>query len=107
MVAFIIWILVAIAFIGMGIYCIVSKKEKAFGFWANAEQFPVTDVRAYNHALGKLWCAFGVIWGVLGIPLLGGQNSPAVLLSVVGTMFLVIGTMAVYVLVIERKYREK
>lgn len=107
MLAFIIWLLMSIAFIGLGIYCFISKKEVAFGFWANAEMFPVNNVKAYNKALGKLWCVFGGCFAVLGIPLLKGQNSPFIFVSVVGTMFLTIATMVVYVLVIEKKYREK
>lgn len=107
MVAFCCWMLLAIAFIGLGIYCFLSKKASAFGFWANAEMFEVAEVREYNRALGKLWCVFGVLLGIVGIPLLDGQNSPTVLLSVVGTMFLAIGAMVYYVLVIEKKYRKK
>ena len=105
--AFIIWLIVACAFIGLGIYSFVSEKEVPFGFWANAEQFLVEDVKAYNKALGKLWCAFGVVFALLGIPLLDGQNSAGVLISVVGTMMAAIAVMVIYVTVIEKKYRKK
>lgn len=37
-----------------------SKKAKPFGFWANAEIGPIEDVKAYNHALGRFWCVYGV-----------------------------------------------
>jgi len=106
MAAFIIWLIMSLFFVGMGIVCFISKKEKAFGFWANAETLPVKDVKAYNRALGKLWCAYGVALAFLGIPLLQGQNSAGAVVSILGTMFLSIILMAVYVTVIERKYRK-
>ncbi|MCI8359361.1 MAG: hypothetical protein HFI51_14610 [Lachnospiraceae bacterium] len=107
MIAFFIWLLIGIAFISYGVYAFFSKKAVPFGFWANAEAFPVKNVRAYNRAVGRLWCVFGVVLALLGIPLLQGQNTPGVIVSVLGTMIAAIAAMAVYVLVIERKYRNK
>lgn len=104
--AFIIWLLLSLFFVGMGIHCFVSKKEKAFGFWANAETLLVKDVKAYNRALGKLWCVYGVVLALLGLPLLQGKNSAGVIISILGTMLASIVVMAVYVTVIEKKYRE-
>ena len=106
MIGFIGWIVVGCAFIGMGIGALLMKKETPFGFWANAEMFPVENVRAYNRAVGKLWCVFGIMFCVLGIPLLKGQNSPYILLSVLGVMIEVIAVMVIYVTVIEKKYRK-
>lgn len=105
--AFIIWLLVSIAFIILGIYSCCSKKEVAFGFWVNADTFLVNDVKAYNHAVGKLWIVFGIVFGVLGIPLLRGQNSPLIILSILGVMVEAITAMVIYVTVIEKKYRQK
>lgn len=109
MVAFGIWLAISIFFVALGIYCYVSKSAKAFGFWANAEVFGVKDgkVREYNKALGRLWIVFGIIFALLGIPLLKGQNAPEALISVVGTMFLSIGAMVYYVVVLENKYRKR
>ena len=67
--------------------------------------FEVNDVKAYNKSLGKLWCVFGIVFILLGIPLLSGQNSAAIAITLVGTLFEAIITMAVYVLVIDKKYR--
>lgn len=44
---------------------------------------------------------------ILGIPLLDGQNTPYVLLSVIGVMVETIVIMATYSLVIVKKYEEK
>lgn len=105
--AFTIWMIVGFIFIGLGIYDILSKKAKPFGFWANAEVAPVKDVKAYNRALGKLWCVYGVVFMLLGIPLLPGQNSAGVIITILGTLFEAIAAMVVYVTVIEPKYRKK
>ena len=94
MFAFIVWTALGAAFVLFGIFAAHSKKEKAFGFWANAKMFPVKDVRAYNRSVGKLWIVFG------------GKNSPYAVLSVLGIMIEAIAAMAVYVMVIEKKYRK-
>lgn len=105
--AFLIWLALSACFVIMGIYNFFSKKKSAFGFWANAKVFEVTDVKAYNRALGKLWCVFGVVFAFLGLPLLYGQNSPYILLTMLGAMLEAIAAMVVYVIVIEKKYRKK
>ncbi len=106
LMGFIIWGVVGILFILMGIYKICSKKTQPFGFWANAEVFPVNDVKAYNKALGKLWIVFGIIFIVLGIPLLAEQNAGSIAITIVGILFLSITTMIVYVIKIEGRYRK-
>ena len=105
--AFVIWLLMSIAFVILGIYASVSKKEVAFGFWANADTFPVNDVKAYNRAVGKLWIVFGIVFAVLGLPLLKGQNNPLIILSILGIMIEAIVVMVIYTTVIEKKYRKK
>ena len=103
---FIIWMLCGMLFVGIGIFAFFAKK--AVGFWANAETFPVEDVKGYNRAVGKLWLIYGIVFILLGFPFLAGQNTPLILL--VTTPGVVIGTivvMCVYTLVIEKKYRRK
>lgn len=107
LLGFIIWLVFGCAIIGWGIYNYFSKKAKPFGFWANAEMFPVEDVRSYNRALGRLWCVFGIVFILLGLPMLSGQNSPWIILSILGVMAESIAAMAIYVTVIEKKYRKK
>lgn len=105
--AFVLWLFVSLLFVALGIYIIKSKKAKPFGFWANAEAPAVTDVKGYNKALGKLWIIFGVGFAVDGLPLLAGQNSALVMISVIGAMFLCIGIMVYYTLAIEAKFKKK
>ncbi len=105
--AFIIWSILGVFFIAMGIYNIYAKTQRTFGFWANVKQFEVTDVKAYNKMLGKLWIGFGVAFIILGLPLLSGQNSPWIIFSILGCMILSIAAMVVYVVIIEPRYRKK
>ncbi len=77
------------------------------GFWANTETIKVKDVKGYNRAIGLLFIIYGIIFVILGIPLLEGQNTPYVLLSVIGVMVETIVIMAAYSLVIVKKYEEK
>ena len=107
LVAFVIWSIMGLIFIGMGIYNCRAKSQRPFGFWANAKQFEVTDVKAYNKMLGKLWIVFGVVFIILGLPFLGGQNSPWIIFSILGCMILSIAAMVVYVVVIEPRFRKK
>lgn len=107
LMAFLIWIIVGVLFIIMGIYCIKSRKAKPFGFWANAEVAPVEDVKGYNRALGILWCVYGFLFTLIGLPLLDGQNSGMLIITMLGTMFISIGAMVAYVVGIEAKYRKK
>ncbi|MCI8327209.1 MAG: hypothetical protein HFI37_05475 [Lachnospiraceae bacterium] len=107
MLAFFIWSILSIFFIFLGIRAFVSKKEVPFGFWANAEVFPVENVKGYNRAVGKLFCIFGIVNVFLGVPLLKGQNSPYAVISILGCMIEAIAAMTVYVTVIEKKYRKR
>lgn len=84
-----------------------AKSAKPFGFWANAEVAQMRDVKGYNRALGKLWCVFGVLLILIGLPILLGEKSAGVIITILGTMLLSIGVMIVYVVVIEPKYRKK
>ena len=46
MISFLIWLFIGLSFIILGIYAFNAKKEVAFGFWANAEVFPVNNVKS-------------------------------------------------------------
>ena len=104
-IAFLIWSVVGCLFIGVGIYSFFAKKPA--GFWANAEMFQVIDLKKYNRAVGKLFCAFGIVFIILGLPLLSGQNSPWIFLSSLGVMIECIAIMTIYITVIEKKYKKK
>ena len=104
-IGFVIWSVVGCLFIGLGIYSFFAKKP--MGFWANAQMFEVTDRKKYNAAVGKLFSVFGIVFILLGLPLLAGQNSPWIFLSVLGALLECITAMVVYTVVIEERYRKK
>lgn len=105
MIGFMIWAIMGVVLIGIGVFAFFARRP--MGFWANVEPFAVSDCWKYNCAVGKLFCVFGLVFIVLGLPLLMGQNSPFVLLSILGIVLESIVAMAVYALVIEKKYRKK
>ena len=106
-IAFIIWIIIGIFFIAMGIYEFASKKATPFGFWANAKTASIEDVKGYNRALGILWCVYGVLFIIIGLPLLAEENSGLIIIPILGTMLISIAAMVAYVVGIEPKYRKK
>lgn len=85
MTGFIIWSLFGVFIIGLGI----------------------KDMKGYNRATGRLFIIYGIVFIILGIPLLEGQNTPYILWSVIGVMVETIAIMAVYSLGIVKKYEEK
>ena len=105
LLAFCIWCVVGLLMIGIGISAFFAKKP--MGFWANAKMFDVTDLKKYNAAVGKLFCGYGIVFIFLGVPMLAGQNSAWVLLSVIGVMAESIALMVIYTIVIEPKYKKK
>lgn len=105
MTGFIIWALVGCLFIGIGVYDLAGRKQA--GFWANAKMPDVTDVRGYNRAVGKLWCVSGIIFILLGLPLLDRENSSLIIISVFGSLAWAIALMVIYETVICKKYRKK
>ena len=103
--AFSIWCGCFGLFAALGLFCFFSRKP--VGFWANAKPFAVSDVRGYNRACGWLWLGYSLLGILTGLPLLQPQNSPLVLLSVLGVVADTLALVLLYVLVIERKYRAK
>jgi len=104
MIAFLIWAAVGCLFIGLGLSAFFQKKE--VGFWANIPVEAMGDVKKYNAAVGKLFIAYGLVFIVLGLPLLSGQNSPLILFSVLGIVAESVAAMAVYNLLICKKYKK-
>lgn len=102
--AFIVWSVLAVFFVVLGIVTLNSKK--AVGFWANVKVPEIADVKAYNKALSVLWFVFAVVFELLGLPLLLGNDAATVVISFIGTFFLILVTMGRY-MVIENKYRKK
>ena len=105
MTGFILWLIVGCLLMALGIGAFFAKKE--VGFFNNVKPLPMRDVKAYNRAVGKLLIVYGIVFTALGLPLLAGQNSALLLLSILGVVAETIGAMAVYILVIQNKYEKK
>lgn len=105
MTGFILWLIVGCLLMALGIGAFFAKKE--VGFFNNVKPLPMRDVKAYNRAVGKLLIIYGIVFMALGLPLLAGQNSALLLLSILGVVAETIGAMAVYILVIQNKYEKK
>ncbi len=102
-IAFIIWSIVAVSFLGIGMSG--RNSEEAIGFFTFAKPPVVTDVNMYNRSVSMLWMIAAVILEIIGIPLLfSGQNSPMFVPVIFGVVALVIGMMTVY-LRIQTKYK--
>lgn len=105
MTGFILWLIAGCLLMALGIGAFFAKKE--VGFFNNVKPLPMRDVKAYNRAVGKLLIIYGIVFMALGLPLLAGQNSALLLLSILGVVAETIGAMAVYILVIQNKYEKK
>lgn len=109
MISFIIWALAGCLAIGNGIQCSLSRE--AVGLFQNSRRFnktfEVTDVQGYNRATGKLLCVFGILFILLGIPLLAEKTSPLILIPVCGALPWELAQVAIYELVICKKYEKK
>lgn len=64
-------------------------------------------MKGYNRALVVLWCVYGVLFTLIGLPLLEGQNSGLIMVPILGAMLLSVAAMVAYVVGIEPKYRKK
>ncbi len=110
MQAYIIWLGCSLLFVLIGISCFfAAKKGKVVGFWNNVEPLKkeqLTDVAAYNKAIGKLFIAFGIGFALLGLPIPYGGPA-GVVFTMLGSFAMVIALVVTYVLKIEPKYRKK
>ena len=104
-IGFIMWLVGGALLIVMGIAAFFAKKE--VGFFCNVKPLSMKDVKGYNRAVGRLFIVYGIVFMILGLPLLAGQNSGVLLISILGVMVETIVAMAVYILVIQTKYEKK
>lgn len=100
---FILWTIISIVFVYIGIT--TRRSNIPVNLFTFSDVPKVNDVKGYNRAVSNLWLVFTVLFEMIGISLLFiKQNSPFVVLIVLGVVFLVIGMMVAYIK-IESKYR--
>lgn len=106
-IGYIIFLLVCALFVVIGI---VSWNSKApVGFFSNVkapDDSDISDIKGYNHAVARIWFVFAGGLALLGLPLLAGQNSPLIIITVIGSLWLCIALIVVYMRV-EKKYKGK
>lgn len=105
---FVIWVICGLLFVGIGIYDYRSKKQ--VGFWANFDVPEVEDVIGFNKAVGKLFITYGVVFILIGIPLIPSifyKNVLLVFIPIIGTVFETIWLMVYFVMKIEKDYYPK
>ena len=103
--AYIVWIAVCLILVCIGLTSFRAKEAVGFfTFEKNAEG--IKDVQGYNHAVGKLWITAAVILALIGVPLLyARQNSPIVILPVLGTVFWLLVLLIRYLRIRDRYSR--
>lgn len=100
----IIVIITGIVGICIGIFDLVSKKEKPRGFGNLTVHFKVKDVIAYNHAVGKLWLITGLLICLDGaLLLLPDPETRSVFVALTALAIYTISSVC-YVMIIEKKY---
>lgn len=105
---FVIWVICGLLFVGIGIYDYMSKKQ--VGFWANFDVPEVEDVIGFNKAVGRLFITYGVVFILIGIPLIPSifyKNMLLVFIPIIGTVFETIWLMVYFVMKIEKDYYPK
>ena len=105
---FIIWVICGLLFVGIGIYDYMSKKQ--VGFWANFDVPEVEDVIGFNKAVGRLFITYGVVFILIGIPLIPSifyKNKLLIFIPIIGTIFETIWLMVYFVMKIEKDYYPK
>lgn len=107
MIAFAIWSIVALVFMVIAISSWNSNEVVGFFNVGKAPDIPKCNIVAYNHSVAIIWIVFSTVLEILGIPLLlFEQNSPFFIVTILGTIFLLIGIIIAY-LKVEKHYMEK
>ena len=101
-IAFTVCSIIGLGFIVFGIYARGSKKP--IGFWAGDKVENVSDIKSYNRAVSTLYCVYGAVLILLGVPML--INLLWALFTTVGVALETIVTMAVYAAKIEGRFRK-
>ena len=99
---YMIWSVICVIMMIFGICAWISKSPVRF--WNVGQEIQVSNIKKYNRAVAKLWVVFAAGFEVIGLPIMGGQNSAGVVITILGAMFLSIALMIAYTR-IEKKYR--
>ena len=102
--AFAIWTSVSLMMIIIGI--VTMNMKKPAGFFANSPApQKVSDVRAYNRSLGRLYIVYAILLSASGLPLLKEKPGALIIITMLATVFSTLGLILIYVAVIAPKYK--
>ena len=100
-IAFSIWSIITLVFIIIGISDWNSKK--AVGFYTGVKPPEVKDIKKYNRAVAKIWFVYAAGFELLALFLLFyEQNSPMFIIPILGVVFLTIGIIVAYNIVLDK-----
>lgn len=105
MILFLACMLCGAIFLGMGVYA--ARRKTPMNFWSGVDvpSESISDIPAYNRAMGKLWGGYSAVYFISGLVGLWRPMAATVLMCVLGS-----GGAVALVLVykrIEKKYRVK
>ena len=101
---FVIWSAVSLLLAGIGVWC--RRSEKTVGFYTGVKPPEVTDVRGYNHSVGRLWFIYALLFELLYVPLLiPALHDSAILWFGLGTPVITVGLLIGYHRILQR-YRK-
>lgn len=91
---------------GLGIFCRTSKRQTAWGYGSIRAPFEVTDLKAYNRAVGGIWLTTGILTCLLGILLIFLGSGYAVFVAL-AAIAVYTGGSAYYVLSVTKRFRRR
>ena len=92
-------------FLGLGGYG--ARRKTPMNFWSGVEvpSESISDIPAYNRAVGRLWGGYSAVWFISGLAALWRPVEATILMCVLGAVGAVV-LVLVYKR-IEKKYRVK
>ncbi len=102
---FVIWSAVFVLLLGIGVW--TRRSGKAAGFYTGVKPPEVTDRRAYNRSVSRLWFIYAVLFELLGVPFFFMKGNPALIaVTVFGVAAITVGLIIAYNRIL-RKYRKE
>lgn len=92
----------ALLFVMVGIYSMNRKKPMWLGVGSRISESKITNVKAYNRSIGKMWIAFSALFLMGGIMMYFVPASSFVIFALAGTVG--IGVVIWWQHKIEEKY---
>lgn len=104
MIKYFFWLLCGIPFMVYGMYIMLYKEKKVFGFWSNVDIPKVKDIKKFNEKLSRVIMLYGIGFMFCMYPIIfAEQNDSSFIIIMIGIMFLNIITMASWFLYVYKE----